>query len=169
MDTFGYLTDPLDCVLAGLVVNGMSGFISDVEFKSGTFSNRRYESSRYSLSNQVYLDIFAAYSSQGLSVRLSLAVLATYVAYTLAFIIFSIGFDRTASFAWDSMSELTALALLSKPPEKALKNTRAGIETIELFKQQVHIRVVENDNLELVFKGEDPDRPTESVVMNKKY
>ncbi|KAK7530666.1 uncharacterized protein J3D65DRAFT_606927 [Phyllosticta citribraziliensis] len=162
-----YFSDTHSLIVSGMVVNGMSGH-GHKQFSSIGYW-RKSNASTYSISYQSYYDGPAAYSSQGLSVKLSLAVLVSYVAYTLAFIIFSIGFNRTASSAWDSISELTALALLSKPPEKSLKNTRAGIETVELFKRQVHIRVVENDNLEIVFKEEDPNRKTESIVKNKAY
>ncbi|KAK8189249.1 uncharacterized protein BKA78DRAFT_372817 [Phyllosticta capitalensis] len=155
-------------ILAGLIVNGMSTYRYNVSSRFPHLSAHRNSSTKYKNSFSIHFEGLA-YSPQGLAVQLSIAVLATYVAYVLAFIIYTLGFNRTASFAWDSISELTALALLSKPPEKCLENTRAGIETVDLFKQQVHIRVVEDEKLELVFKDEDIGRQTSRIEPNHEY
>ncbi|KAK8209670.1 hypothetical protein IWZ01DRAFT_527959 [Phyllosticta capitalensis] len=155
-------------ILAGLVVNGMSSYAyNPTRFDNFPWRNQTL-STKYHNTYSIYFHT-PAYSTKDLAVQLSLAVLATYVAYILAFIIYTLGFSRTASFAWDSISELVALALLSKPPEKSLRNTRAGIETVELLKQHVHIRVVEDEKLELVFKDEDAGRLTSRIEPNHKY
>ncbi|KAK8232083.1 hypothetical protein HDK90DRAFT_526272, partial [Phyllosticta capitalensis] len=164
-DILYYYANP---IVAGLVVNGMSSYAYNSSlFDPYSWKNQSL-STKYRNTYTIYVGILA-YSTKDLPVQLSLAVLATYVAYVLAFIIYTLGFSRSASFAWDSISELVALALLSKPPEKSLRNTRAGIETVELFKQHVHIRVVEDEKLELVFKDEDIGRPTSAIEPNQKY
>ncbi|KAK8241920.1 hypothetical protein HDK77DRAFT_269296 [Phyllosticta capitalensis] len=155
-------------IVAGLIVNGMSSYAYNSSLRDPYAWRDQSLSTKYRNTYSIYAETLA-YSTKDLPVQLSLAVLATYVAYILAFIIYTLGFTRTASFAWDSISELVALALLSKPPEKSLRNTRAGIETIELFKQHVHIRVVEDEKLELVFKDEDSGRLTSRIEPNHKY
>ncbi|OJD29618.1 uncharacterized protein BKCO1_7600010 [Diplodia corticola] len=108
------------------------------------------------------------YSTQGLAVKLSLAVLIAYIVYISTFIIYVIGFSRISSSAWDSISELTALALLSKPTEK-LQNTSAGIETMELFKEVVKVYAVGWNHLEMVFIEDQEKRATDTVRANKEY
>lgn len=50
-----------------------------------------------------------------------------------------------------------------------LRNTSAGIETLELFKEPVNIRAVDQDHLEIVFENDCGDRVIQAVQKDKKY
>ncbi|KAH0281765.1 hypothetical protein KCU91_g93, partial [Aureobasidium melanogenum] len=81
---------------------------------------------------------------------IAIAVLTAYCLYISIFVILMLTFNRVHSTAWDSIGELTALAIMSRPDDK-LKNTSAGIETVALFKLPMNIRANENNHLEILF------------------
>lgn len=92
-----------------------------------------------------------AYSSNGATMILSCAVLLAYcvlVGIHSAFVLIT----RRSSNAWDSVSEVTALAMQSQPTE-ALINTCAGINTTRAFSNLVRIVRTgpQKDHLELDF------------------
>lgn len=92
-----------------------------------------------------------AYSMRGATVYLSCAVLISYcllVGVHCAFVVIK----KTSSNAWDSVSEVTALAMQSQPTE-VLKNTSAGISTTRLFSHLVKVvrTGIDKDHLELDF------------------
>jgi hypothetical protein len=89
-----------------------------------------------------------AYSPQGKTQIAAMVVLSVYVLLVLC----HIGYTAATGWYtsdWGSPSELTALAMNSHPTSK-LKNTGGGIETIQVFREQVKIRVMDN-RLQFVF------------------
>ena len=100
----------------------------------------------------VHVDVNGyAYSLKGAAMLLSCAVLLSYcflVAVHSTFVVIT----RTSSNAWDTVSEVTALAMQSQPTE-VLKNTCAGFSTAAVFSRLV--KVVKTgpagDHLELDF------------------
>jgi hypothetical protein len=79
-----------------------------------------------------------------------------------------------SSTCWDSIAEVTALAINSTPTT-ALRNTCAGITEIRIFKVPVRIlamRDLEGDgeHLELVFGDVDAEQARKmSIKSNRKY
>lgn len=80
---------------------------------------------------------------------LSTIVLLVYSLIAIVYIIHSTYFSKTTSSAWESITDLVALAVNSKS-SPSLQNTGVGIATLGVFKQPVKIRV-SNDHLELIF------------------
>jgi hypothetical protein len=92
-----------------------------------------------------------AYSPAGKTQVAAMIVLSIYVLLVLC----HIGYSATTgwySSGWGSPSELTALAMNSNPTDK-LRNTGGGIETIQVFKEQVTVRV-RDDRLQMIFRGD---------------
>lgn len=102
------------------------------------------------------------------SKAIAIGVLTAYCVYVLVFIIITLSVHRVHSNTWDSIAELTTLAMLSTPSEK-LRNTSAGIDTVELFKAPVNIRAVGGDHLEIVFEGDAGSAAAELVEENVEY
>jgi hypothetical protein len=92
-----------------------------------------------------------AYSSKGATMILSCIVLLAYCVLAGVHSVFVI-FTKTSSNAWDSVSEVTALAMQSQPTE-VLKNTCAGISTTRIFSNLVKVVPTgpTKDHLELKF------------------
>lgn len=95
---------------------------------------------------------------------LATLVLAIYSVIAMSYVVYSICFAKTTSNSWESITELVALALNSRPPSN-LENAGAGIATLGTLKQPVRVGVSE-DRLQMVF--EDRERP-EEVVPNEHY
>jgi hypothetical protein len=107
------------------------------------------------------------------TVRISLIILFIYCALTIAHIAWSLG-TGVSSSAWDSISEIVALAINSRPAHE-LQNTCAGIRSTQVFKKKV--RVASTDwpsksngsmHLELLFPSGEGDH-SESIVVNERY
>ncbi|PVH84187.1 hypothetical protein DL98DRAFT_584760 [Cadophora sp. DSE1049] len=108
----------------------------------------------------------------GLSVAsmLSIMVLLTYSGISLAYVVYTMVFSRITSGAWDSITELVALAIKSDSSAE-LQNTGAGISCLKTLKRTVNVRVREGQ-LQLVFGGrelEDVSAETLMVVTNTCY
>lgn len=79
-----------------------------------------------------------------------------------------------SSTCWDSISEVTALAMNS-PPTTVLRNTCAGITEIRIFRTPVRILTMkdqegEGEHLEIVFGDiEDEDSQKRAIKPNRKY
>ena len=79
-----------------------------------------------------------------------------------------------SSTCWDSIAEVTALAMNSTPTA-ILRNTCAGISEIRIFKLPVRILAMrdlegEGEHLELVFGDMDADQAKRvSIKPNQKY
>ena len=81
-----------------------------------------------------------------------------YRAFAIAHVLY-VGISGISSTCWDSIAEVTALAVNS-PPTKALRNTCAGITEFDIFKLPVRILTMRDDegdgeHLELVFGNVD--------------
>lgn len=100
-----------------------------------------------------------AYSMRGATVYLSCAVLIVYCLLAGVHSLF-VMIKASSSNAWDSVSEVTALAMQSQPTE-VLKNTSAGISTTKLFSYLVKVVVtgIDKDHLELDFGDHGPGKP----------
>lgn len=98
-----------------------------------------------------------AYASQGATMILSCVVLLSYCVLAGIHSTFVL-ITRTSSNAWDSVSEVTALAMQSQPT-KVLKNTCAGIHTTRVFSNLVKVVRTgpQKDHLELDFGDYGPD------------
>ena len=99
-----------------------------------------------------------AYNTHGTVTRLAISFLLTYCLAVIAHIIYA-GISGISSTCWDSIAEVTALAINSTPTT-ALRNTCAGITELNIFKLPVRIlafRDTEGDgeHLELVFENLD--------------
>ena len=70
------------------------------------------------------------------------------------------------SNSWDTVTELLALAVNSKPTER-LANTSAGIKKTVTWEEMVKIREVDERRLELVFGGRTD--AGERAKMGKEY
>lgn len=99
---------------------------------------------------------------------IAIFVLAAYCLYILTFLVLMLWFNRVHSSAWDSIGELTALAIMSRPDEK-LRNTSAGIETVALFKLPMNIRANDNNHLEIVFGDDGGSSRSGFVEKDRKY
>jgi hypothetical protein len=97
-----------------------------------------------------------AYNSRGATMILSCTILILYCLLASIHVTFVL-VKRTNSNAWDSVSEVTALAMQSQPTE-VLKNTCAGISTSRIFSNLVRVvrTGVDGDHLELDFGDHDP-------------
>ncbi|KAF2118218.1 hypothetical protein BDV96DRAFT_597083 [Lophiotrema nucula] len=109
-----------------------------------------------------------AYNFKGTSILLSSIVLAVYAMIAAIHIGFTFWTGLTPQ-AWDTVSEVTALAMQSQP-SRILKNTCAGIETTTLFTHIVKVvQTGENgEHLELDF-GDALDEMKRLLVPNEFY
>ena len=78
-----------------------------------------------------------------------------------------------SSTCWDSISEVTALAINSQPTT-VLRNTCAGITEIRIFKTSVRILAMsdeegEGEHLELVFGEIKEENAKKAIQPNRKY
>lgn len=120
----------------------------------------------FHLKYDVYFDGLA-YSPSGLPMVVSLLILLIYCFYVAIYT--TIMFIKPlSSSAWDSIAELTALAILSAPTDK-LHNTSAGVEMMNTFREPVNIRAVGSDHLEIVFHNDEQKRAADMVQKNKEY
>jgi len=118
------------------------------------------------------------YGSTETFTLLSLAVIICYCAITLSYMAFLMVTGHTST-AWSSATEFVVLALQS-PPADDVKNVSVGIDTMNMFRRSVGIRVrteideyserVE-EKLELVFADEKDveKRALRKIVRNKAY
>ena len=79
------------------------------------------------------------YNLEGRAVRVSMAILSLYLILALTFVIYSLC-SRNHSSSWDTISELTALALRSPPPQR-LEKTCSGINCFSTFGIPSNIKI----------------------------
>lgn len=106
-----------------------------------------------------------SYNTHGTTSKLAIGLLLAYCLVAVAHIIYA-GISGTSSTCWDSIGEVTALAMNSTPTA-TLRNTCAGITELDIFKLPVRVlafRDAEGDgeHLELVF-----GKPDEKTLENK--
>ena len=112
-----------------------------------------------------------AYSMHGVGIKLSITILTLYCAFAMSYLIYSTWFG-VSSTAWDSMGEMTVLALNSDRPS-ALENASTGIETLETFRQPISIRAREGYGAQIVFEEDERsdrgEKGYERILPNKDY
>ena len=96
-----------------------------------------------------------AYSPKGKTQAAAMIVLSIYVLIVMCHIGYST-WTGWYSNSWGSPSELTALAMNSTPTSR-LENTGGGIETIEVFKEKVKIRL-KDERAQILFQDIDGGR-----------
>ncbi|KAH6625560.1 hypothetical protein C7974DRAFT_455777, partial [Boeremia exigua] len=109
------------------------------------------------------------YGAKSTPVYLSMAVLTVYCAITASYMLYTL-ITGSASTAWNSGTELFALALQSKKPDH-LGHTSVGIDSIKTFSEGVGVRVNAENELEIVFAN-DRDTGTRNltkIVRNRAY
>ena len=84
-----------------------------------------------------------AYSGAGKTQKAQMIVLCVYVLLALCHVYYSLRTGISSS-SWGSGSEVTALAMNSKPVWQ-LKNTGAGISTVGVFKHKVKVENIHDD------------------------
>ncbi|PMD29179.1 hypothetical protein L207DRAFT_642636 [Hyaloscypha variabilis F] len=77
------------------------------------------------------------YAPKVITVKISLAILILYCIVAIAHIVYSV-ISGISSAAWDSISELVALSINSRPTIE-LQNTCTGIRTTAIFEHKVRI------------------------------
>ncbi|KAF6238419.1 hypothetical protein HO173_003386 [Letharia columbiana] len=108
-----------------------------------------------------------AYSARGTIPKLAICLLMIYCVFAIAHVLYA-GISGISSTCWDSIAEVTALAVNS-PPTKALRNTCAGISEFDIFKLPVRILTMRDDegdgeHLELVFGSVDEKSVEHRVI-----
>ena len=109
-----------------------------------------------------------AYNTRGAIPKVAISVLLAYCIFALAHVLYA-GILGISSTCWDSIGEVTALAVNSKPTA-LLRNTCAGITELSIFKTPVRVLAFrDNDNsdgehLELVFGDIDEKRIQHQVI-----
>ncbi len=106
-----------------------------------------------------------AYNTHGATPKVAICILLIYGLVALIHIIYA-GVSGISSTCWDSIGEVTALAMNSTPTA-ALRNTCAGITELNIFKLPVRVLAFrdeegDGEHLELVFGNQD-----EKAVENK--
>ena len=118
------------------------------------------------------------YGSVDTPILLSLAVIISYCAITLLYMTYLVTTGHTST-AWSSATEFVMLALQSQPADN-VKNVSVGIDTMNMFRRSVGIRVKTEINeyserieekLELVFadRKDVENRGLRKVERNKAY
>jgi len=105
-----------------------------------------------------------AYSPEGATQIAAMVALSLYVLLVICHISYSVVTGYYSS-SWGSPSELTALAMNSDPTNR-LKNTGGGIETIDVFKEPVWVRL-KDGRAQMVF--EDTCIATTKLELGKAY
>jgi hypothetical protein len=158
--------------LASLVANSMSSFgfhdPAAVVGPDSCLANDQYHTNAGCLSIRYYID-GKGYTLNTWAVILATTILILYCLITLVFIAFSLKLG-ISSTAWDSASEIAALALYSKVPESSW-HMSAGLRTLNVYRKKVAMMENEDRNLELVFREElrEEEMGYEDVKFNDYY
>ena len=111
-----------------------------------------------------------AYNTRGATPKVAIFFLLTYCTFALTHILYA-GITGISSTCWDSISEVTALAVNSTP-SALLRNTCAGITELSIFKIPVRVLAVrdnessDGEHLELVF-GELDEKAIQHQVIKQ--
>ena len=123
--------------------------------------------------NWVKLRVFTtfegfAYNTRGATPKVAICFLFTYCTFALTHVLYA-GITGISSTCWDSIGEVTALAVNSTP-SALLRNTCAGITELSIFKIPVRVLAVrdnessDGEHLELVF-GELDEKAIQHQVI----
>jgi hypothetical protein len=160
-----------EALISSLVANGMSHAADgielwtyssgkDTDYRGWTFSNSRSDD-RVTQNNPpgVLLNFHGrlpgyVFNLDGVPIKIALLILMLYCLVVVPYVLFTLTTGRSSRI-WGTMSGFTALAINSTPTE-ALRNTSAGIDRVQTFRNTISVREVEtNDRLELVFEKEE--------------
>lgn len=99
-----------------------------------------------------------AYNTHKSTSKVAISFLLAYCVVAIAHILYS-GISGISSTCWDSIAEVTALAV-NTTPTRALRNTCAGITEMNIFKLPVRVLAMrdaegDGEHLELVFGNVD--------------
>ncbi|KAL8717679.1 MAG: hypothetical protein Q9225_005104 [Loekoesia sp. 1 TL-2023] len=114
-----------------------------------------------------------AYNTLTTPPQIAIAVLMAYCFLVVGHVLYS-GITGISSNCWDTIAEVTALAINSTPTA-ALRNTCAGISELHIFKLPVRVLVSkdkegEGEHLELVFGKADKKKIEERTIKaNRTY
>ncbi|KAL9599780.1 MAG: hypothetical protein Q9179_003455 [Wetmoreana sp. 5 TL-2023] len=114
-----------------------------------------------------------AYNTLTAPPRVAIAILSAYCLLVIGQMLYC-GITGISSSCWDTIAEVTALAMNSTPTA-ALRNTCAGISELHIFKLPVRVLVSndeegEGEHLELVFGQVDEEKMKEkTIVANRTY
>ena len=114
-----------------------------------------------------------AYNTLTTPPKIAIAIMMIYCILVVGHICYS-GITGISSNCWDTIAEITALAINSTPTV-ALRNTCAGISELHIFKLPVRILVSgdeegEGEHLELVFgKVDEESAKTRAIKPNTTY
>ena len=125
--------------------------------------------------NWVKLRVFTtfegfAYNTSGATPKVAICFLLAYCVFALTHILYA-GITGISSTCWDSIGEVTALAVNSTP-SALLRNTCAGITELSIFKIPVRVLAVrdnessDGEHLELVF-GELDEKAIQHQVIKQ--
>ena len=111
-----------------------------------------------------------AYNTRGVPPKVAISFLLAYCVFALAHILYA-GITGISSTCWDSIGEVTALAVNSTP-STLLRNTCAGITELSIFKIPVRVLAVrdgeniDGEHLELVF-GELDEKSIQHQIIKQ--
>ena len=114
-----------------------------------------------------------AYNTHEPTSKVAISILLAYCVVAVAHIFYA-GISGISSTCWDSIAEVTALAV-NTTPTRALRNTCAGITEMNIFKLPVRVLAMrdaegDGEHLELVF-GDVDEKTVESrtIKANRVY
>ena len=178
-------------ILAGLLANGLSGIgstsklqgtiktVTEPDGSSGIDGNywfsgkgNVFEVDADESKDWVKLRVSSvfqgyAYNTRGVIPKFAICILLLYCAFAITHTFYA-GITGISSTCWDSIAEVTALAVNSSPTT-ALRNTCAGITEFAIFKLPVRILAMrdeegEGEHLELVFGSLDEKSVENRVI-----
>ena len=191
------ITTNVKIILAGLLANGLSsigstsklqGSIKTVTGPDGSssldgnywFSGKGnvFEVNTNDSKDWVKLHVSSvfqgyAYNTHGAIQKFAICILLLYCAFAFAHVLYA-GISGISSTCWDSIAEVTALAVNSSPTT-VLRNTCAGITEFDIFKLPVRILTTrdqegDGEHLELVFGSQDEKSAMHGIIKpNRAY
>ena len=191
------ITTNIKVILAGLLANGLSGIGSTSKLqgtmkrvikpdgssaldgnywfsgKGNVFEVDTHESKDWVKFHVSSVSEGYAYNTHGAIPKLAICILLTYCAFALGHVLYA-GISGISSTCWDSIAEVTALAVNSHYA-KELRNTCAGISEFDIFKLPVRIlatrdREGDREHLELVFGNLDEKSVEDRIIKpNRTY
>jgi hypothetical protein len=132
-------------------IPGYNHELSDLHRKQWGYDSRTSNNTFKVAERQAVLYAYG-YTTDSISVRLSLTVILAYCIITVAYLVYIL-ITGSTSTAWNSAIELVALALQSRKPDYPGR-TAVGIDSLDTFNQGVGIRVSSDNELELVFASD---------------
>ena len=114
-----------------------------------------------------------AYNTTGATTKVAICFLLTYCIFALAHILYA-GITGISSTCWDSIGEVTALAVNSTP-SALLRNTCSGITELDIFKIPVRVLAlrdkenIDGEHLELVFGNLDEKSIQNQVIKTNRF